>query len=471
MSDGPSDLGPARTFSKSRPDWVRDGRQTPRRRRQSGGAAFGGIWATVGRRLRRGCARTASRMGMGVLRERSARRFLAAQLASISGDFMVIAALPFAVFAIGGSTAQVGVAFGAGAFFELLVVVFGGAVGDRHQRRSIMISADCVRFSSQAVLAILLVLGVAEFWQLLIVQIILGASTAFFNPAMNGFVPEVVPVTRLQDANALVTMAVAAGTMLGPAMAGALIATVGVGWAFALDALTFAGSALLLRGISVPPGPRRESGGSLLGDVREGWTEFRKRTWLWVVVGEFALFNALVLGPFQMLGASMAVESLGGLGAWATILTALGIGRIGGGFLALFWHPRRPLSTATLLIGSWAVPLTLLAIAAPVLAIALTAALAGAALSVFGAIWDTTLQSVPADQRSRMGAYDWLGSLALLPIGYFIAVGGQSLLGAEAILIAGACLVLAATAIVVPLPAIRGMRGALATAAAGDRPA
>lgn len=434
----------------------------PRRRyRQHGDAAFSGAflkaWVrTVGWLVR---SPGAARIGIGVLRERPMRRFLAAQVASISGDFMVIAALPFAVFLVGGGGTQVGIAFGAGALFEVLVVLFGGVIGDRFQRRAVMITADILRFASQATLAVLLIFGVAEFWQLLVVQIIQGAGAALFNPAMSGMVPEVVPERQLQDANALLTTAFAAGTMLGPALAGLLITVGGVGWAFALDAATFAISAALLASIRTPSAPAREPSDSVIADLLEGWSEFRLRTWLWVVVAEFALLNALVFGPFQMLGASVAAESLGGPGAWAVILTAAGIGQLSGGLIALLWCPQRPLFTATLLMVFWAVPLTLLAIAAPLAAIALTAAIAGATLSVFGAIWHTTLQSkVPEDQRSRMSSYDWLGSLALLPLGYLIAGAAQSLVGAEATLIAAAFVVLAATAIVVPLPAIRGIR-------------
>ena len=80
---------------------------------------------------------------------------------------------------------------------------------------------------------ILLILGVAEFWQLLVVQTIQGAGAALFNPAMSGLVPEAAPKRWLQEANALLTTSFAAGTMLGPALAGLLIAVGGVGWAFA----------------------------------------------------------------------------------------------------------------------------------------------------------------------------------------------------------------------------------------------
>jgi predicted MFS family arabinose efflux permease len=273
---------------------------------------------------------------------------------------------------------------------------------------------------------------------------------------MSGLIPEVASKRRLQDANALCTIAVAAAAMLGPAIAGLLIATAGAGWAFALDAATFGASAALLTGIRVPPAPRSDV--SLIGALAEGWGEFRRHTWLWVVVLEFALLNALVFGPFQVLGASVADQSLGGSGAWAVILTAAGAGQLGGGLLALLWRPQRPLFTATLLIASWAAPMALLAIAAPLTAIAAAAAVAGATISLFGAIWHTTLQSrVPKEQRSRMSSYDWLGSLALLPLGYLVAGVSQALIGNGATLFAGAFIVLIATAIVVPQPAIRGM--------------
>lgn len=458
MADVPSDLGPTRPLLKERSDGDRGGRQRPRRRRrQHGGAAFSGAWS----RCRVCFQRIGSRetqLGFGVLREKKVRRFLAAELTSISGDFMVIAILPFAVFAVGGSKVEVAAAFGLGAFFEVLVVLFGGAVGDRFQRRNVMIAADGLRFLIQATLAILLVAGIAEFWEILVAQVLQGVGAAFFNPAMSGFVPEVAPEHRIQDAYALLTTALAAGAMLGPAMAGLLLTGLDVGWAFALDAITFATSALLLNSIRVPALPREPSS-SLVGDVREGWSEFRKRTWLWVVVAEFAVLNALVFGPFQMLGASVAVESLGGVGAWTIILAASGGGRLGGGLIALFWRPRRPLFAATLVIGFWAVPLVLFATAAPVPAIASAAAIAGAALSVFSALWHTTLQNrVPEDQLSRMFSYDWLGSLGLLPLGYVIAWGGEALFAAEATFIAAAVIVVVATAIVVSLPAIHGMR-------------
>lgn len=186
--------------------------------------------------------------------------------------------------------------------------------------------------------------------------------------------------------------------MIGPAIAGILIATAGPGWAFAAGAASFLLSAALLAGVRVrAEQPATAARRSLIGELIEGWTEFCRRTWLWAVVVEFALLNALVFAPFQVLGASVANQSLGGAGAWATILTATGLDALAGGIVALSWRPERPLLAGTLVIASWALPLLLLATAASVGLIAAAVALAGGGLALFSAIWETTLQShVPA---------------------------------------------------------------------------
>jgi MFS family permease len=403
-------------------------------------------------------------LSLGALGERSLRRLLLAQLTSVTGDYIVIAALPFAVFAMGGTTFQVGAAFGTAALLEVGLVLFGGVAGDRFSRRAVMIVADLLRVGSQGFLAILLILGVAQYWQLLAIQVIHGVGSAFFQPAMSGLVPEVVSRPRRQDANALLEITLAVAAIVGPAIAGIAIALAGAGWAFALDAATFGISAICLAGIHVRPDDATEpdddsDDGSVIADLAEGWGEFRRRTWLWVVVLEFAVLNALVFAPFYVLGAAIAEESLGGPGAWAIILTAAGLGQVAGGVLALLWRPRRPLLIGTLLLASWVAPLLLLAYGASVPTIAGAAAIASGALALFGTVWRTTVQSqVPDRQLSRVSSYDWLGSLAVLPLGFAVAGFAQHVVGAEATLLAAASIVVVATLIVVRLPSIRGLR-------------
>jgi hypothetical protein len=382
--------------------------------------------------------------------------------------FMVLAAMPFAVFSIGGSTGQVGIALAceAGVYVSLLVI--GGVVGDRLPRRSVLVGADMLRFGSQGAIAVLLILGDAVFWQLILAQVLSGAGAAFFNPTMTGFVREVAPEERLQEVNGFRKMADATAAIAGPAFAALLVAGVGPGWAFGVDALTFLVGANLLVGVRLPPDARapwksdKDNFSMFLG-IREGWTEFRSRTWLWVVVLEFAVVNALVIAPFFVLGPSMAADAIGGATGWAIILCALAAGEATGGLIGLGWRPARPLVAASLVATLWAPPLLALAALAPVALVAVAALVGGVGNALFGVLWETTLQGhVPPQRISRVMSYDELGSSGALPVGYVAGGMAVGLFGPSAALAGGAGVLLVATAAVLAVPSVRALRPASA---------
>src|SRR5258705_7760399 len=156
---------------------------------------------------------------LSVLREGGLHRLVFAQFASTVGDLMVLAALPFAIFSIGGSIGQVGVALAAQAVVLAVLLLFGGVGGDRLARRSVVVVADLCRFASQAIMAALLISGNAELWQFIVAQAVLGAGTAFFMPAMHGLIAQSVRPEQLQKANALRGMATSIGAIVGPAVA------------------------------------------------------------------------------------------------------------------------------------------------------------------------------------------------------------------------------------------------------------
>jgi MFS family permease len=263
---------------------------------------------------------------------------------------------------------------------------------------------------------------------------VLGAGQAFFNPAMTGLLPDMVSRERLQQANALRGIANSAGSVLGPSVAGVIVALGGVGWAIAIDAATYAVSAACLGRLAIPPRPSSDAS-SLLAQLALGWQEFRIRTWLWLIVAQFATFNALCFGPFMVLGAVVAHDQLGGAGAWGAILAALGVGSVLGGLATIRLRPRRPLVIAEVGVALFAAPVALLALPAPTALIAVAAGIAGIGLSVFGTLWETALQHhVPADVLSRVSSYDWFGSLAFVPLGYLIAGPVAGLIGVRALL-------------------------------------
>ncbi len=399
---------------------------------------------------------------LSALREGNLRRLVLAQLTSAVGDLMVLAVLPFAVLSIGGSMAQVGIALAAQAVVLASLLLFGGVGGDRLARRSVVIAADLCRFGSQGIVAVLLIGGHAEFWQLVAAQAVLGAGAAFFMPAMQGLISQSVPPEQLQKANALRGMAVSLGGVAGPAIAVAVLAVAGPGWAFAVDAASFLLSAAMLAKVRIQvPQTALRRASTVRQDLAAGWREFRHTTWVWVIVTEFAILNSLVFAPFFVFGPTVSADSLGGPAAWATILAALGAGEVLGAIVAMAWNPNRPLLVATLAIGMWAVPLLLLATLAPVGLIAAGAAAAGASLAIFGALWETILQTrTPISLRSRLSSYDLLGSFALIPLGYMLGSLEQELFGAGPGLIAAAAVIAVATFAVIAVPSVREMRSA-----------
>lgn len=354
-----------------------------------------------------------------VLRLRGFRLLFAGQGISVLGDRMVAVALAFAVLESGGSVSAVGLVLAAAMVPLLGSVLIGGVVADRVSRRAVMLAADVVRVGSQGTMAALLIAGTAEVWVLAVLAGITGAATGFFNPASTGLLPEIVPREQLQPANALRASVVSAGEILGPLVAGVLVATAGAGWAIAADAATFAISGVCLAMLRLPgPAPRERS--SFLADLRGGWAAFRSRRWVWTVVVYFAVANML-WGAWSALGPIVAHRELGGAAAWGTVLAAVGVGALVGSLLATRARPSRPLVLVALMDGLFALPLAVLAAGAPVTLLAFGAFLSGAGMMLGNSVWESTLQRhVPAESLSRVSSYDWFGSFAFYPLGLAI---------------------------------------------------
>jgi MFS family permease len=363
------------------------------------------------------------------------------------GDGMVPVALTFAVLDLTGSATDLGVVLAARTLGLVGSLLIGGVVADRLGRRAVMMAADVVRLLAQGVVALLLISGHATVAELAVSQAFLGAATGFFNPASSGLIP-VIAGDALQQANSLRGMAMAAGSIVGPAIAGALVVAASPGVALLVDAGSYGASALLLTRVrsdvrAVGPGRR------FFSELRDGFAEFRARTWVWATIAALSVANAVSVA-FAVLGSLVAKHELGGAGAWALILAVEGIGSLVAGTTLLRFRPRRPLLVAVLVGLLPAGTMLLLAIPAPLALIAVAALLAGIGGTVFNTLWETTLQQyIPADARSRVSSYDWFGSLALQAVGFaligpFAGVVGTStalyLCGALDLVVVGALL-------------------------------
>jgi hypothetical protein len=355
-------------------------------------------------------------VGLDVLGLRDFRLVFGAALVSLLGDGMVPVALTFAVLDLTGSATDLGLVLAARTLALVGSLLIGGVLADRISRRTVMIGADVVRLLAQAVTGVLLVAGHASVGELAVSQACVGAATGFFNPASSGLIP-LVAGDWLQQGNSWRGMVMAAGNIAGPAIAGVLVVATSPGIALLVDAGSYGASALLLA--RVKRDARRGSAQQrFVAELREGFAEFRKRTWVWATIAGLSVANA-VGAAFPVLGALTAKRQLGGAGAWALILVGQGVGSLIGGTTLLRFRPRRPLLIALLVGLTPALPTILLAVPAPLALIVGGALVSGVGTMMFNTLWETTLQQhIPDAARSRVSSYDWFGSLALTSLGF-----------------------------------------------------
>lgn len=385
----------------------------------------------------------------------------AARSISAFGTAMTPVALPFAVLEdLGGSAGDVGLVIAAGSGAQILVQIFGGALADRGSRKRQMVGADALAALGQGLLATLLLAGGASLPVMIPLQVLIGVSFALHWPAAVGLVPLVVEREKLQPANALLSIAGSMAIGLGAAAGGLLAARFGAGTALAVDAASFAASALLVAGIRTRP-QERHAAASLLSELRTGWREFTSHRWLWTIVLQFTLMMTGWFGAFAVVGPVVAQRSLGGAEAWGAIAAAYGFGMIAGGFVALRVHFPRPMLAATLTCFGHALVPLLLVTPSPVAWIAAGAFVAGVGVEIFGVLWNTALHThVAPEALSRVSAYDVVGSIALVPFGEVLAGLSVEAFGPPATLLAAAVAIVLPTAAVLLVPEVRHLRNA-----------
>ena len=385
------------------------------------------------------------RLNLGPLRERRFRFLFLGRTTSFIGNAFANIALAFAVLDLTGSKADLGLVLAARSLPQVLFLLVGGIWADRLPRHRVMVFSNVASGLSQGAIAILLLTGQAEIWQVAALAAANGLSSAFFFPAASGIVPQTVPPGMLQQANAILRLGQNASWIGGAALGGLVVAVTSPGIGIAVDAASFLVAAVLLAMIRLPATLRMEAS-NFLGELADGWREFSSRTWLWVIVLQFGFVNAMILGVEGVLGPAIADDELGGAAPWGLILTAQSLGLVAGGLILLRFRPRRLLLTATLAF-LLTIPFALgLAGPLPVAALILLAAIAGIGLETFGIMWDTTMQQeIPQEKLSRVYSYDALGSFVLIPLGVAIVGPVSELIGTRATILGASAISLTAT--------------------------
>jgi MFS family permease len=300
-------------------------------------------------------------------------------------DQAFLVALTWLVLQVAGSGAELGAVLAVASVPGTILTPLGGVMTDRFSPAPVMIFASAGRALLLALLAALILVDATRLWHVYVLAAGLSALDALYYPASMSIIPTLVDRERLGAANALAQGVEQVSSIFGPALAGALLALLGLGASFGVNALLFLVATAMFAavarsanrsfgGAGVGAGPDAHDGGrggavaQILEGARYAWRDPVIRAIMLILVGA----NVAMVGPLYVGGATLAETRLGGAGAFATLVAVAGVGSLAGAAGAgSIGRPRRrgPLMLALtavlgLIVGAVAFVPNLLAAAA-----------------------------------------------------------------------------------------------------------
>jgi MFS family permease len=395
------------------------------------------------------------------LHHRDFRIMWAGMTVSLLGDGMFLVAMAWQVYALSNAPTAlsfVGIAMTVPHIAFLLV---GGAWSDRFDRRLVMLCADAVRGLAIATMAVLSLTGSLRLSHMIVLVAFYGAGTAFFGPAFDAIVPDVLPKELLAQANSLDQfIRPLALRLAGPALGGLVVGFAGLGAAFGLDAASFAASGVALLAMRVRPPKRESTGASVFAEIREGFSYVRSNVWLWGTFLAATFAYLAFMGPAEVLLPYLVKNQLhGSAHDLGFVFAAGGVGAIGAA--VVMGHRRLPRRTITFMYLTWTV--ATLAVVGYGLAAStwqlMAACLAFNALETAGTIvWATMKQqNIPARLLGRVSSLDWLVSIGLLPISFALTSPAAAALGVQTTLIVAGTVGAVVTFAALFLPGMRDL--------------
>jgi MFS family permease len=400
------------------------------------------------------------------LRERRFRLLWLGRVASGVGDALIPVALTFAVLSIHRSATALGAVLASFMLARVVFTLVGGVVADRFSRRTIMLACDVVRGAVEGFTVAMLLTGNMTVPLFVVTAALFGMASAFFGPASDGLVPQTTSPQHLQPANALLGISRNTLNVFGPAVSGLLVATIGPGYVFAIDAASFAVSAFFLVQLDVVT-PVRAASVAFAQELRAGFREVSSRSWVRAPLIGFGLSNFafaafLVLGPIVFLQHFHHYRF-----DWGIVSASGALGALVGAVASVRIAPRHPLYAAFAVSTLIALPIASLARPLPFPLIALACGFGMGSIAFTNTLWDTSLQRhIPEHVYSRVRSYDILVSFVFMPIGMaaFGPIGDA--VGYRWPLIAAAALAVVTNLAVAFTPAVR----AVVDPRAGEQP-
>jgi DHA3 family tetracycline resistance protein-like MFS transporter len=375
------------------------------------------------------------------LRDPEFRKLWIAMCVSLLGDGAFLVAIAWQVYELSNTPTAMSVVGIAMTVPTILFLLLGGVASDRFDRRRVMVAADVLRAAAGLALAGLALSGAIEVWQIAVIAAVYGTGAAFFAPAFDALVPDIVPPEGLAQANALDQLVrPVVLRMAGPALGGLLVASAGAGAVFALDGASFMFSAamLLLVRVMAPPAGGGEMS-SVRRDLVDGWRFVRGRVWLWATFASAAVAYLCFMGPVEVLLPYLVKNDLEGSARdLGMVFAAGGVGSVACAIaMGQSDIPRRAI---TFIYVCWTLATVAVAGYGASSAIwqLMLAAVAFNALETAGTIvWATLKQRhVPRRMLGRVSSLDWLISIGLLPVSFALTGPVASTLGSRGTLVA-----------------------------------
>ncbi|MFD8559657.1 MFS transporter [Streptosporangium canum] len=392
------------------------------------------------------------------------RRYALARLSSTVGTTVAPLGLSFSVLQLGGGPGELSVVLMANLLVFLALTPVAGVIADRVPRLMVIVGCQVASAVIQGVAAALVMTGTATPALLAGTAVLTGAAGACIQPASKGLLPQLVESRAMVNANALLQIASNMIAVVGPVLAGLVIAASGPGVILAWDGVSFVVSAAVFLTLRLPSSPRPQQRQRFLADLTEGWGAFASRRWLWIITGLGTLTSGCWAACIEVLGPVYATQQMNGAVSWGIVSAALGVGLAVGSVAALLLRPVR----VGLVVCVAAVPpgalLAAMAAAAPLALIAVAAVATGAAGTMKLITWSSFLQAgvIPEAQLSRVLALNAMMGALLVPVAYAMvgpvaeAVGVRPVLWACAILVIGGAVAAACVGEVRRLTAAEG---------------
>jgi MFS family permease len=395
------------------------------------------------------------------LQHRNYRLFFAGQSVSLVGTWITRVATSWLVYRLTGSVLLLGVVGFCGQIPTLLLSPVAGVLVDRHDRHRILVITQVLSSLQSLALAVLALPGVITVWEILALQLVQGAINAFDTPARQSFLIDMIEDrSHLPNAIALNSTMVNGSRIIGPSIGGIVIAAVGEGWCFMIDAISYLAVIASLLAMHVAEKPPRTTGTRVVEELREGF----QYVWGSVPIRTALLLLALVatMGmPYTVLMPAIASGILrGGPHTLGFLMTSSGLGALAG---ALYLASRntvlglgRAMVVATTAFG---IGLIAFSLSHAVWLSLLLLPIVGGGMMVETASTNTILQTIVDEQmRGRVMSFYTMAFLGTAPLGSLIAGVLADRIGAPStILLGGVACVGAGIWFAVRLPSIRAM--------------